>query len=231
MNTAEFFGASSLIIRNRTIADARNKGLIAARACNWKTILFLDDDIGFCNLEKVRYAAKLLDDVTAVSFAVRDFPDNSVVRHAARIAGIPTPVWPSGSALLISMAKLPASRLFPGIYNEDWFFLYDLPVVMTDGIVCQKQYNPFVIKRAAREEFGDLIAEALNDDTTGAAFAGDRIFWEKAIRARKDLIAEILGRSSQDNIIASLRESQKVLKNITAAQIQNFLESWQHHYL
>ena len=83
---------------------------------------------------------------------VRRFPDNSVVCHARRLAGLTQDVFVSGAVLGVHCNSLPLS-LFPDIYNEDWFFFAKeaarrrLPRV---GHAVQEQYEPFADPQRAR---------------------------------------------------------------------------------
>ena len=124
---SDLLRAHTVIIRDDSIAEARNQGLRMARACGWEYIMFLDDDIRI-HERQIKAGAADLRSVQAVAFTAREFPDNSVVRHAARAAGMPTLVFPSGGALMVNVGKIPETRLFPDIYNEDWFFLHGLDV-------------------------------------------------------------------------------------------------------
>src|SRR5271156_1177313 len=95
----------------------------------------------------------------AVGFRIARYPDNSVICHAHRLAGGSQDVFPGGSALLIDVTR--SDTLFPPIYNEDWLFLFDAALarsVAVAGTLSQLEYQPFSqSKRAASEEFGDLI--------------------------------------------------------------------------
>ena len=95
---------------------------------------------------------------------VEQHPDNSVVCHARRLAGMSQDVFVTGAVLGVHCNNLPLS-FFPDIYNEDWFFFAEeaaprrLPRV---GRARQLEYDPFANPdRARREEFGDLLAEGL----------------------------------------------------------------------
>lgn len=218
VSLSDLLRVHNVIIRDETIAQARNHGLTIARACGWEYIMFLDDDIRL-HEEKIIQAAVTLRSVQAVAFTAREFPDNSVVRHAARAAGMVTPVYPSGSALLVNMKKIPDTRLFPEIYNEDWLFLHGLDMV-NGGDAEQLPYNPFVPGRAAREESGDLIAEALQDKPV----TYDKGFWENAIAARKDLLDSIHG---DGDAALSVQEAAAALAGIEVPAIRKFLRYWQ----
>jgi hypothetical protein len=94
----------------------------------------------------------------------RYFPDNSVVCHARRLAGFKQDVFVSGASLGVNLQH-PDLSFFADIYNEDWFFFARhaarraIPKI---GEVRQLEYDPFADpERAAREEFGDLLAEGL----------------------------------------------------------------------
>ena len=51
----------------------------------------------------------------------REYPDNSVVCHARRLAGLPQDTFVSGAALGVNCNDQPLP-FFPEQYNEDWFF-------------------------------------------------------------------------------------------------------------
>ena len=83
---------------------------------------------------------------------VREFPDNSVVCHARRLAGLAQDVFVTGAVLGVHCNSLPLS-FFPDIYNEDWFFFAKeaaarkLPRV---GHARQAEYDPFASPDRAR---------------------------------------------------------------------------------
>ncbi len=88
------------------------------------------------------------------------------------------------------------------------------------GDVEQLPYNPFVPGRAAREEFGDLIAEALRDKPV----IYDKGFWENAIAARKDLLDGI---AADGDAAISVKEAAAALDLIEVRDIRTFLRYWQ----
>jgi glycosyltransferase involved in cell wall biosynthesis len=233
---AELLNTNLIIIRGRSIAGARNEGLKIARSCGWNSVFFLDDDIGFeapcCSSalirDRIRNNIRSLIDVQAISFPVSEFPDNSVVRHAERSTGVSVDVHPCGGVLLVNVPSIPRTRWFPEIYNDDWFFLHNLDVGEDRGFSTQMPYDPFVPGRAAREEFGDLIAEALYADTTGAAFEGDTGFWRSAIEKRHELISGIIDKHPAENIITTLKKAQESLNLVTIEMIRSFLREWQN---
>src|SRR5262249_43052076 len=105
------------------IARKRNVGLLLARLSGWRTIMFLDDDVTGMTASTVSAAAALTARYPAAGFRVTDYPDNSVVCHAHRLAGGKQDVFPGGSALLIDTNR--SDAMFPPIYNEDWLFLFN----------------------------------------------------------------------------------------------------------
>jgi hypothetical protein len=98
-----------------------------------------------------------------VGLAALDFPDNSVVYHASRLAGNLQDVFVGGCALLIDVGQ--PLGFFPNVYKEDWLFMFDAVAerwVAQFGTVRQSPYNPFLSsERTTAEEFGDSIAEGL----------------------------------------------------------------------
>ncbi|MGI5225161.1 hypothetical protein [Actinoallomurus sp. CA-142502] len=184
------------------IAGKRNLGLIIARMAGWEKIIFLDDDIGAINPSMLGRAAELTERYRTVGFQVPEFPDNSVVGHAYRLAGGPQHVFVGGGGLAV---KLPEhSAFYPSIYNEDWLYLHDAvadrSLAVSDWI-SQLPYDPFTDpSRAVKEEFGDLIAEGLFRllHTGSSRTAYTEAYWEQAIKWRTAFIEGIAERLGQD---------------------------------
>ena len=114
--------------------------------------------------DNVARLAGQLDRYQVAGMIVRDFPDNSVVCHARRDAGLSQDVFLTGAVLGVHCNSLPLS-FFPDIYNEDWFFFAREAAsreLRGVGQASQLKYNPYARPdRARREEFGDLLAEGL----------------------------------------------------------------------
>ncbi len=178
---ADELNAHLLVVRGLGIADARNRGLDVARAAGWRRVLFLDDDIEV-DAGQADGLVSLLGDRPVAACAATDFPDRSVVRHADPD---PPPVQPGGSCMAVDM-RWPQGR-FPRVYNEDWFFMW--PHAQDGGVahggeVRQLPYDPFADPaRARREEFGDLVAEAL--------YRGE-FDWARAVDDRRALHLRVL---------------------------------------
>jgi len=147
----------------RDISRKRNLGLLVGRACGWRRMLFLDDDIRKVNATKLSSAAALLDEYPVVGLQVTKYPDASVVGHARRLAGRPQEPFISGGALLVDPQRL--SGFFPPVYHEDWLCIIghlSRGEVAIGGTVGQLPYRPFTTAQRARlEEFGDILAFGL----------------------------------------------------------------------
>lgn len=188
--------------RSSDLSVKRNIGLRLARKRGWKKILFVDDDIYQLRPQHIERLASQLDRHPVAAMASRDFPDNSVVCHARRLAGFKQDVFVSGAVLGVN-TQHPAMSFFPDVYNEDWFFFArhaaarSLPKI---GEVGQLEYEPFADPtRAKREEFGDLLAEGmygLFENQAGWDFA-DQLraaasprFWDQVKEGRESLILD-----------------------------------------
>src|SRR5206468_3167733 len=146
----------------------------------------------------VSAAADLCTSFQAAGFRIEDYPDNSVVCHAHRLSGGRQDIFPGGSALLVDVEK--SENLFPSVYNEDWLFLFDAlkaGSVAIAGTLSQIEYPPFAHpRRAASEEFGDVIAEGLyrllheGADVTDAT----QVYWKDVLKHRFQLIDNIADR-------------------------------------
>ncbi len=184
------------------IARKRNAGLLLARMCGWRTIMFLDDDIRDLTAAAVSQASALTSHFQAAGFSIGHYPDNSVVCHAYRLTGGGQGTFPGGSALVIDVER--CDTLFPPIYNEDWLFLFDAVqnrsvTVAGPGsrLNISRSHNS---RRAASEEFGDVIAEGLyrllheGADVTDATYAYWRSVLDRRLQLIDDIAAQLLVR-------------------------------------
>ncbi len=185
----------------------RNLGLLVARQLGWERALLLNDDI--CGFDEAQLAATvrplLSDPVRACGWAFDDFPDNSVVCHANRLAGGEQSTSIGDGALALRLGS--DTAFFPPVYNEDWLFLFDhvcreevaLAEAPAGNEVRQDRYDPFADpQRAAAEEFGDVLAEGLfallhQCSTMENAIREARsvAFWKNQLRERQALLEAI----------------------------------------
>jgi glycosyltransferase involved in cell wall biosynthesis len=235
--------------RASDLSAKRNIGLLLARLHGWNKIAFLDDDITISRPSNIARLAAQLDRHQVAGMIVRKHPDNSVVCHARRDAGLQQDVFLTGAALGVHCNSLPLS-FFPDIYNEDWFFFAreaagrQLPRV---GHAKQPEYDPYAsLDRARCEEFGDLLAEGLYallaDEDSSLPFSeqlrgATRGYWSRFIEARRQVLTETKtllvglldkhgtsGRAS--SAIASLEAAGSQLDKITADLCVNFISAW-----
>jgi hypothetical protein len=239
--------------RTSDLSAKRNLGLLIARLKGWNKIVFVDDDITLTDTAAFERLARRLERVDIAGMVCRDFPDNSVVCHARRLAGFRQDNFVSGSVLGVNCADLPFS-FFPDIYNEDWFFFskavagYELANV---GDATQRPYKPFADpERARHEEFGDLLAEGLFsligeiwDQTTDEdddqpidyrqlfEFA-TMDFWTDFIRARRETLQatraglELISAAEARQALRSLTAAEQQLNLITPDLCTAFLDAW-----
>jgi hypothetical protein len=215
----------------------RNLGLMLARLLGWRKIVFLDDDLFGISAEHLRKIAGGLEGTQVAGMVARSFPDNSVVCHANRDSGGRQDNFVTGAALGLNCSDLPL-EFFPDIYNEDWFFFANRAAaggVVSVGNVRQEDYQPYADpERAAREEFGDLLAEglyALFDSSEGVDAATTQ-YWAHFIGERERFIDGIQTRllevESNEGLRAaeSMRYSRKQLDLIRPADCVAYLGAW-----
>jgi hypothetical protein len=241
---AAFRGANAH--RQNDLSLKRNLGLLIARLHGWSKIFFLDDDITYSPIGSThgigpttaRRLAAQLDRHQVAGMVCKDFPDNSVVRHARRLSGL---------------AQDNFISFFPVVYNEDLFFFSRLVAqrqLASVGEATQASYDPYRDPgRAQQEEFGDLLVDglyALFDGQPGEMglaqrFAGAREgFWERVIHARSDCIDEtrqrlacrLAGASGARRreisaAMASLAAARQQLSLLTPGLCVAFIEAWQ----
>jgi hypothetical protein len=236
--------------RESDLSAKRNIGLLLARLHGWNKIVFVDDDVRLARTDNVARLAGQLDRYQVAGMVVRDYPDNSVVCHARRDAGLPQDVFLTGAVLGVHCNNLPLS-FFPDIYNEDWFFFAREAAyrqLRRVGQASQLTYNPYARPdRARREEFGDLLAEGLfalmGQVDPSVRFgeqlrAADEAYWSRFIEARHHVITETMTRLSVEidrvennsrlsSALVSLAAAQNQLDHlITTDDCVNFVDAW-----
>jgi hypothetical protein len=248
-SSAEFTRASG--DRVSDLSTKRNLGLLLARLNGWNKIAFLDDDITLRDPTAYLRVARQLEHSSIAGMICREYPDNSVACHARRLAKLPQDNFVSGSVLGVRCGD-PTLPFFPDIYNEDWFFFsravakHDL---LSAGVATQTPYEPFANpRRAAHEEFGDLLAEGLYaligaiGDPKLAYHSQLRYargaFWKDFLEARREglhltrdhlkrLGAVLHGGGVADHALGSLETAEHQLDQITPDLCDAFLDAWQ----
>ena len=232
-------------VRDSDLSIKRNIGLILARMLGWQRIFFMDDDIR--DLETLA----LLETVSLVGvsqppeqrhysagMSAAEFPDNSVVCHARRAIGEFQDVFVSGSVLAVDCAA--SFAFFPDIYNEDWLFFYRDAAKGRLGSsghsAMQLRYDPFATpKRAAEQEFGDVIAEglyALLEGGLGAEHATAE-HWHQFLTDRKRILDEIIDHSDKaphdirEKMMRAVETARKCLEEIQPDMCVDYIRSWQ----
>ncbi|MFC9687619.1 hypothetical protein ACFTSF_03700 [Kribbella sp. NPDC056951] len=246
----------ALADRSSDLSLKRNIGLALGRLRGWRKLLFVDDDISHLRPVDVGRLTSVLDRHPVASMITRRFPDNSVVCHARRLAGFEQDIFVSGAVLGVQLQH-PALSFFPDVYNEDWFFFARhaadryLPKV---GEVRQLTYLPFADQqRAAREEFGDLLAEGLYglfESTPGCDFdeqlaiATKTSYWREFKEVRLAMIQETLDGLWQAEFKAdiildptvvdaedALHIAEKQTTSISAELCVDYLDAWRQDEL
>jgi hypothetical protein len=181
--------AAACSVRTRDLSMKRNLGLVLARILGWKRLMFLDDDIYGIIAEDVDALAAGLSD-HSVSVLIPDkFEDNSVVCHANRLGGGQQDKFAGAGAMGVRCDRDDLA-LFPNVYNEDWFFFAEEAAsrkIIMVGESMQVEYDPYDDpERAAKEEFGDLLAEGLYArlDHGRGLHGADTAYWEAFIKNR-----------------------------------------------
>lgn len=246
--------------RRSDLSLKRNLGLLMARLHGWGKILFLDDDIGdtVCGTpvgiptETARRLAAELDVRQVAGLTCREFPDNSVVCHARRLAGYRQDTFVSGAALGVNCNDQPVP-FFPDQYNEDWFFFSPLVAQRNLGLVghaTQEAYDPYQDpQRAREEEFGDLLAEGLyalfEQQAAEISYfrrldTADEPYWERFIEAWRETLSltalslEIAIEYTHDDADAdrcaaalrSLDAAERQLYRLSPRTCTDYIDAW-----
>lgn len=225
--------------RESNLSLKRNIGLLLAKLRGWRKVMFLDDDILGITPRTLARVAHHLENHRFAGLRTVAKEDNSVVCHANRLSGASQGIFVSGAALGVHTSDLPLD-VFPDIYNEDWFaFAHE---ASGNGVGCagdtgQLDFKPFEDPgRAAREEFGDVLAEGLYSlfsDSLDLSRA-TRGFWGQFIASRAELIQEIETRLKERAIWthesvqaqASLARALTQLDKIQPDYCVDFVEAW-----
>lgn len=198
--------AGTIFEQRTDLSTKRNLALVLSHMLRWKRIIFLDDDIRVPNPDDLSRAAGLLDTHAAVGLGIGGMADNSMVCHAFRAVGGWQETFVGGGALAVAMK--PNRSFFPNVYNEDWFFLLNarkrLQQVASVGQVLQYPYDPYRIKRARAEEFGDVLAEGIFWllDQGKPASDGDLQHWRDFLAHRKQFIQQVRSMVAKEASIA-----------------------------
>lgn len=224
--------------RDTDLSMKRNLGLILARMLGWDRVFFMDDDIRGVEYQDLRRTVAMLgQQYYSVGMRVNEFPDNSVVCHAHRATGEPQDTFVSGSVLAIDCTAL--FGFFPNVYNEDWLFFYNDTVegrlACSGWPATQLAYDPFDDpRRAAEQEFGDVMAEglyALLHHNRNAAHA-TREYWSGFLDARRQFLAAVIARAARapanvrEKMLASVAAAQKCSAQIEPALCVDYVRLW-----
>jgi hypothetical protein len=215
----------------------RNIGLVLARMLGWRRVFFLDDDIRDITYPDLQRTVDMLGPFSTTGLSVTDFPENSIVSHANLMTAGSQDVFVSAAALAVDCDA--DIGFFPDIYNEDWLFFFDNASqgrLANSGLkATQLGYYPFANpRRAAWQEFGDVIAEGLYallhlglevEDATG-------VYWAQFLEARRNFLEAIITRSQiahpdmRDEMMLSVQGAQKCLLTIRPELCERYVRLW-----
>ncbi|MGO8958546.1 MAG: hypothetical protein ACLQFR_14440 [Streptosporangiaceae bacterium] len=215
----------------------RNIGLVLARMLEWRRIFFLDDDIRDITYSDLKSTVNMLGSFPVAGLWVTDFPDNSIVCHANRITAGSQDVFVSGAVLAVDCDA--DIGFFPDIYNEDWLFFFDDASQgrLANSFLKATQlcYYPFAnARRAAWQEFGDVLAEGLYallhlDLPVGQA---TREYWACFLEARRNFLEVIITRSNnvhlgmRSEMLLSVQRALKCLLTIKPDLCERYVRLW-----
>jgi hypothetical protein len=224
--------------RDSDLSIKRNIGLILARMLGWDRVFFMDDDITNVSVDALHRTVSMLGrHYHTAGMRVTEFPDNSVVCHAHRATGRFQDVLVSGSVLAVDCTA--PMGFFPDVYNEDWLFFYDDVVehrLGSSGLeATQLRYDPFDLpERAARQEFGDVLAEglyALLHRRQNTAYA-TQDYWINFLDARMGFLDAIIARADrapaevQLKLLNSVRAARQCTAQIEPEFCEHYVRLW-----
>ena len=217
----------------------RNIGLVLARMLGWRRVFFLDDDIRDIAYPNLQRTVDMLGSFSAAGLRVTDFPDNSIVCHANRETGGSQDIFVSGAALALDCES--DIGFFPDIYNEDWLFMFDYAsagkLANSSLEATQLCYYPFAkARRAAWQEFGDVIAEGLYTLLhLGLEVAqATHEYWGCFLEARRSFLEDILTRlpeahlETRSELEMSVKQAEKCLLMIKPDLCERYVKAWRN---
>jgi hypothetical protein len=215
----------------------RNVGLVLARMLQWRRVFFLDDDIRDIAYPDLQSTVGMLGSFSTAGMWVTDFPDNSIVCHANRMTKGVQDVFVSGAALAVDCDA--DMGFFPNVYNEDWLFFFDDASKGRLANSCLKAtqlcYYPFAdARRAAWQEFGDVLAEGLYAllHLGLEVQHATREYWAIFLEARRNFLEAIITRSHnahpamRDEMLLSVQQALKCLLTIKPDLCERHVQLW-----
>jgi TIR domain len=237
LRTAEQGLPSACQFYTTDVSLKRNMGLILAKMLGWQRVFFLDDEIRDIAYPDLQATVDMLGSYSAVGMRVTDFPDNSIVCHANRATAGPQDVFVSGAALAVDCGT--NMGFFPDVYNEDWLFFFDDVsngrLASSHASATQLAYYPFADpRRAAWQEFGDVLAEGLYSllhlgRNVQHATPG---YWAHFLEARRSFLEAILARSLKadpdirDELVKSVESALRCLGQINPEVCARYVQAW-----
>jgi hypothetical protein len=227
------------LTRARDTGLKRNLGIRLAVLLGWRQVLFLDDDVAGPSVRSLAAAQRALavhGGPGAVGWAFEDYPDNSVVCHAHRLAGGAQSTFVGAGGLLLRVdERLPH---FPGVYNEDWLFFTELMQRRERGLgfggaLRQAAFDPFAApEHARRQEFGDVLGEglfALLHTRTPVSAATSSGYWQGYLNVRRRFLLHIDARLSAtgNGSLAAQRDAARACVATALQTLETHRTQWQ----
>jgi hypothetical protein len=233
----------------------RNLALTLATVLEWPSILFLDDDVyplaeaPTLDRASLNHALSVLwkrPELRVIGWSATDFPDNSVIGHARRLARLRQKIFIGAGAMLVRCDE--KISYFPNTYNQDWLFTIAQAsasprperAIGWAGSIGQLPYYPFRASRARSEETGDVIGEGLlnlfEDHGRGFDSLATASYWEKSLKCRRELILQLQSRigrlalpnlsGSGERVLLALSAAAKVNETFNAEELAAFVRAW-----
>jgi hypothetical protein len=220
----------------------RNLGLLVGRQFGDK-IFFMDDDIQLYSAQ-LEHVGRLLAKYAIAGLRSTNFADKSVIGRmeqewrppkVAPNLGQPhrADVFISGNALGVHLGRV--QDHFPDIYNEDWLFMFSSLLrgkVIAAGESYQAPYDPYILGRATREEFGETIADGLYDACLNGqtSMLKKPIYWDHVLEHRRERISGLRdGRRQRADLI--LREALAISRLITPELCTEYIGAWRRDHV
>jgi len=183
---------------------ARNFALLFAKAKQFKSVLFMDDDIEVLNLSVIYDLFKFKNNYAFVGAHISGLVDDSILGHIATDLGIFNERMISGGFMVFNPTEI--DHFFLNNYNEDWIWLFlqlQGKQYLQTGEVFQVLTNPLenYKTKVMFQEYGEIVLDGILELYPGKNYEEliSESFWAKMLTERKEYLTGLKEKAKQDN--------------------------------
>jgi hypothetical protein len=218
---------------NYDLPIKRNYAINLSRQRKYNLIGLIDDDMIFDQDHIKRSAFLLKQGAHMIGYHVLKYPDVSAIDHIERlITAKPSPVSIGGNFLFVNIDHI--NGLFPYIYNEDWFFIFQNLELKKDiksaGIVGQLDHEPWKnTQRIQFEQFGEVVITGYKKliSMGRSLFNSSDLFWSDVYNEYLEKLNRLNGSTNNKVYNKALMFALHSTLTFNPSHIRHFLNSYQ----